>query len=110
MGPAVIVYDLSYAPDPSLNKSVLSPRNVPDGIANHILTRRRAGEPLLVRQIIRNAMKNSIDIGELFLEICRDVHGFLTPVRYPTSRPEVQPPNAHELSRRWAGKVWYDKK
>jgi hypothetical protein len=80
MAPAVTMHNFGDAPDPGLNKRVLRPRDVPDGIAKHILTRRRARDPLLIRQIIGNAMKNSIDIGELFLQICRDVHRFFAPV------------------------------
>lgn len=50
-------------------------------------------------------MKNSIDIGELFLEICRDVQRFLTPVPNSMSPPKVQPTNGQELSRLRLGKA-----
>jgi len=70
-----------------LKKMVLGAGNVPDGIANPILTVARAGEPLFFGEITCVIMYDAVQIGELSFEISADVHGFLPSVRSLWKQP-----------------------
>ena len=78
MRPAVTMCYFGYATDPSLNMCILSAWNVPNCVANHVLARRGTCKPLLIGQITGYAMEYGVYTGELLLNICDCVHGFLT--------------------------------
>src|SRR6266508_4375309 len=63
--PTVTVYDFIHSADPGMQKMILGASNVPDGVADLILTRTGACEPLFLRQIIRIVVDDAIQIGEL---------------------------------------------
>ena len=77
MRPTVIMYDLFCSAYSGMEKMILSASDVPDSIADQILTGTGSCEPFLLRQIIRIVMDNAVQIGELLFEIGSNVHDFL---------------------------------
>src|SRR5512138_3917674 len=67
--PTVIVHDFTCFADPGMEEMVLGARDMPDCIADPVLTRTGACEPFLFCQIICIVMDDIIQIGELLFEI-----------------------------------------
>ena len=76
VGPAVAVKDLGLSTDPGLQEIILGAREVPDGIPDRVLTGSRTGQPFCLGQISGDGVKHSVEIGELFLQIGCEVHGY----------------------------------